>query len=220
MRRRGPGLPASGKPQGRRHLGSARGTPQSQPGFRGGKRQEGAWPTGRFGPQEALSWPAPAHVSLWHGFCGLREAVRNPGSELASVIPLLAACLPLRVEGTLSQRLRLPAHILSTALQDWHGRPCALKPVARRHACPGHPHNGPVHPCGAFASRPDRGSGPPVVGPSLLGPRLSPWPPSELLTLYLLPAPRWSWMGTSPESTSFLTWGMAVTVVALVHLVL
>lgn len=104
----------------------------------------GGWPTGRFGPQ-ALSWPAPVHVSWWHGFCGLREAVQSPGSEPANTILLLAAFLPLCVERNPSQRPSLPAHILSTALQDWCGRPCTLKPVARRSEFPGHPHNGPVH---------------------------------------------------------------------------
>lgn len=114
----------------------------------------------------------------------------------ANITLLLAAFLPLCVERNQSQRPSRPAHILSTTLQAWCSRLCTLKPGARRHEFPGHPNNGPVHPRGSFASWPDRGSGPPVIGylparPTSLS--LAHLRAAHPVPQALLPASRWSW---------------------------
>lgn len=122
------------------------------------------------------------------------EAVKDPGSKLASIILPLALSFLSAWKGTRAKCHRSrPTYFPLPCRTAETGPGCALCSQGEETRIPGHPNNGSVQPHGSFASWLDRGSGTQVarILPPSTPAQPHPSPPlaqlRELPTLHSLP---------------------------------
>lgn len=146
---------------------------------------------GWFRPQ-ALSWLAAVHVSWWHGFCGLNGSCKESRIQ-AGQHPFATGGFPSFHSSWKGTRAKChhchrPTYFPPPCRPGRAGLASHPEASSEETRIPGHPNNGPVQPCGSFATFIGIWVGSPSF--SLPAPMPSPTSPTlaqlrELLTMDL-----------------------------------